>query len=256
MDFLHSIILGIVEGVTEFLPISSTGHLILVERFLGLPNTDFWKSFTVVIQLGAILAVVVLYARRLWQDAKLFSRVVVAFIPTAIIGLFLYPFIKHYLLGNEAVVLIALAVGGAVIILFEKYYRASQSLDLSNLSYNKAIAIGLFQSLAVVPGVSRAAATIIGGLLLGMKRTAIVEFSFLLAIPTMAAATGLDLLESGTSFTAREWGVLAIGFVVSFVTAWLAVKWLLSYMARHNFTAFGWYRVGLAIVLAVFLYLI
>ncbi len=254
MDFLQAILLGVVEGVTEFLPVSSTGHLILAEGLLGVPPSGFWTSFTVAIQLGAILAVVALYAKKLMRDGRLMSLVVAAFLPTAVVGLAVYPYVKHYLLGNQTVVLAALALGGLAIVVFERFYRAPQGLELASLTYGQALSIGLFQTIAVVPGVSRAAATVIGGLLLGLKRTAIVEFSFLLAIPTMAAATGLDLWETGASFAPREWGVLAAGFAVSFVTAWLAVRWLLGYVSRRSFAAFGWYRIGLAFVFLVALW--
>ncbi|HBH17261.1 MAG TPA: undecaprenyl-diphosphatase [Candidatus Veblenbacteria bacterium] len=256
MEFIYAVILGVVEGVTEFLPISSTGHLILAERLLQLPPSEFWKSFTVVVQLGAILAVVVLYWRRLFLQAAVFKRVVVAFLPTAIIGLALYSFIKQYLLGSAVVVLWALAAGGLAIILFEKFYKESAGVigDIASLTYRQVFLIGLAQSVAIIPGVSRAAATIIGGLILKLKRTAIVEFSFLLAIPTMAAATGLDLIKTGTQFSRDEWGWLAVGFIVSFLSALLAVRWLIGYISRNNFTAFGWYRIILAIVLAVILF--
>lgn len=256
MEFIYAAVLGLVEGVTEFLPISSTGHLILSERLLALPSTDFWKSFTVVIQLGAILAVLFLYWRKLLLNHAVFTRVAVAFLPTAIIGLVLYPFIKQYLLGSAAVVLWALGIGGLFIILFEKYYKPSASVrDIENMNYKQAALIGLAQSVAVIPGVSRAAATIIGGLSLGLSRPAIVEFSFLLAIPTMAAATGLDLLKSGWNFSGVEWLWLVTGFIVSFISALAAVRWLLRFITRNNFTGFGWYRIILAIVLALVIYL-
>ncbi|MDP3986536.1 MAG: undecaprenyl-diphosphate phosphatase [Candidatus Veblenbacteria bacterium] len=257
MEFFYAIVLGVVEGVTEFLPVSSTGHLILAERLLALPPSEFWKSFIVAIQLGAILAVGALYWRQLFLSRAVFTRVVVAFLPTAVIGLFLYPFIKEYLLGNTTVVLWALAVGGAAIVLFERVYREPwQAVEqVSRMSYRQALIIGLAQAVAVVPGVSRAAATIVGGLLAGLKRRTIVEFSFLLAIPTMAAATGLDLLETGTAFSVSEWSVLGMGFVVSFVFALAAVRWLLRYISRHTFTAFGWYRLALAAFYALFLLL-
>ena len=256
MEFIYAVILGVVEGVTEFLPISSTGHLILAERLLQLPASEFWKSFTVVIQLGAILAVVVLYWRRLFMSGAIFKRVVVAFIPTAIIGAGLYSFIKQYLLGSSGLVLWMLAIGGLAIVLFERWYAepADAVGEISQLTYRQVFLIGLAQSVAIIPGVSRAAATILGGLVLKLKRTAIVEFSFLLAIPTMAAATGLDLIKTGTQFSRDEWGWLAVGFIVSFLSALLAVRWLIGYISRNNFTAFGWYRIILAIVLAVILF--
>ena len=256
MDFISAVILGVVEGVTEFLPISSTGHLILAERLLALPPSEFWKSFTVAIQLGAILAVLVLYWRKLFLNAQIFKRVVVAFLPTAVTGLILYPFIKQYLLGSTTVVLWALGLGGVVIIMFERVYREGSFAvgEVGRMTYRQAFMIGLAQAVAVVPGVSRAAATIIGGLMAGLKRTAIVEFSFLLAIPTMAAATGLDLIKTGAQFSNSEWAVVSVGFVASFIFAWLAVRWLLRYISRHNFAAFGWYRLILAVLIYVLVY--
>lgn len=251
MDFLYAVILGAVEGLTEFLPISSTGHLILVENWLRLPATEFWKSFTIAIQLGAILAVVMLYWRQLFLNSAVFKRLVIAFLPTAVIGLFFYKMIKQYLLGSIEIVLIALALGGVVIIIFEKYHQEISSLtkDLSTITYRQSFLIGLAQAVAIIPGVSRAAATIMGGLVLGLPRQQIVEFSFLLAIPTMAAATAFDLIKTSLDFSGHEWGLLTMGFIVSFLTAAAAVKWLLVFIANHNFTIFGWYRLLIAVAL-------
>lgn len=250
MTFLHAVILGIVEGLTEFLPISSTGHLILTADLLNLAKTAFLSSFEVGIQLGAILAVVILYAKRILTQLKLIKILIVAFIPTAAIGLALYKLIKTYLLGNTVVVLWALLIGGIVIIIFEHFYREKPEAvsEVENISYKQAFAIGVAQSFAVIPGVSRAAATIIGGLALGLKRKTIVEFSFLLAIPTMLAATGLDLLKTGSVFTSIEWGMLAVGFAVSFTVALLAIKWLLKFIQKHSFVYFGYYRIAVAII--------
>ncbi len=257
MEFIYAIILGTVEGITEFLPISSTGHLILVEKLLNIYPTDFWKSFIVIIQLGAILAVLILYWRKLLLNGEIFKKVALAFLPTAIVGLVLYPIIKQYLLGSVAVVLCVLALGGAAIILFERWYKelpeAVGNLDL--ITYRQAFIIGLAQSVAVVPGVSRAAATIMGGLFLGLSRHTIVEFSFLLAVPTMAAATGFDLFKIGFQFSSSEWLVLFIGFVFSFLSAMFAVRWLLRYVSHHDLTAFGWYRIILAVLLAIVFYI-
>jgi undecaprenyl-diphosphatase len=253
MKSLDAIILGIVEGITEFLPISSTGHLILASAILGLPNTEFQKSFEIAIQLGAILSVVVLYARSLLTDFKKILKVFVAFLPTAIIGLLAYKAIKHYLLGNAKVVVLSLLIGGIFLIAFEYFYaRKSQSAS-PEISYPKAFTVGLFQSISMIPGVSRAAATIIGGLSIGIDRRTIVEFSFLLAIPTMAAATGLDLLKTGLHFSSAEWHVLAIGFIVSFTVALLSIKFLLHYIQRHTFIAFGIYRIMVAVLFWFFL---
>jgi len=273
MGFLDSLILGVIEGVTEFLPISSTGHLILVSDLLHLPDTEFLKSFEVSIQLGAILAVVFLYWRVIFTKLEAVKKVLVAFLPTALIGLVFYSLVKEYLLGNELLVLIALFLGGVFLIIFERFYKEREdvlrqvpafvgtmagrqdfayrqtqdsTVEIESLSYKKAVIIGLFQSIALVPGVSRAAATIVGGLVLGMKRRTIIEFSFLLAIPTMAAATGLDLLRSFNSIKTEEFGLLAVGFGVAFLMALASVKFLLKFIETHNFTAFGIYRIVVA----------
>jgi undecaprenyl-diphosphatase len=187
MTLLQSIILGIVEGVTEFLPISSTGHLILASRLLGLTQTDFQKSFEIAIQLGAIASVVLLYWRR-FLEPNVLSKVLVAFVPTGLIGFALYRLVKTYLFDSDTVVLWALGLGGVVLIVFELLHREPDDAvdDVASISYSKAFLIGLFQSLSIVPGVSRAGATIVGGLILGLTRTTIVQFSFLLAVPTMA----------------------------------------------------------------------
>ncbi|MFH1111483.1 MAG: undecaprenyl-diphosphate phosphatase [Patescibacteria group bacterium] len=250
MNFIQSIILGVVEGITEFLPISSTGHLILSSRLLNLPSSEFLTSFEITIQLGAILAVVALYWRSLLIKLEVIKRVVVAFIPTAVVGLLLYKFIKQFLLSSETVVLWSLFIGGIILIVFEIIHKEKPEavLDITQISYKQSLIIGLFQSLAVVPGVSRAAATMVGGLVLGLRRRTIVEFSFLLAVPTMLAATGWDLIQNASSFSADQFGWLAVGLVVSFVTALISVKWLLNYIQKNTFIAFGVYRIALAIL--------
>lgn len=250
MNWIHAIILGAVEGLTEFLPVSSTGHLILASELLRVPKTEFLKSFEIAVQLGAILAVLAVFWKRLLLDRKIFLRVAAAFVPTAIFGLLLYSVVKTHLLGNASVVVWALVLGGVALIAFEKLFKASEApkKELSAMSYKDAVVIGLAQSVAMIPGVSRSAATILGGMGLGWSRAAIVEFSFLLAIPTMAAATGLDLLKSGFAFTASEYGLLALGCAVAFAVAYASVKWLLAYVRSNDFVAFGVYRIvaGLA----------
>ncbi len=248
VNILDSIILGVVEGLTEFLPISSTGHLILTSQLLGLPETEFLKSFEVIIQLGAILAVLFLFIRKVWRDWELIKKTAVAFLPAAVVGFGLYSLIKNYFLGNSLLVLIMLFLGGLVFLYLERKPREKGLEDLKNLTYAQAFLIGLFQALAVVPGVSRAGATILGGLSLGLSRPAIVEFSFLLAVPTMFAATGYDLLKSGATFGVGDWQFLAIGFVVAFLTAILAVRWFLRFVSHHSFQAFGWYRIIISLV--------
>lgn len=248
MNVMHAIILGVVEGVTEFLPISSTGHMILAGHLLGLTQTEFLKTFEIAIQLGAILAVVVLYARTLLVNIEVVKRIAAAFIPTAVVGAVLYKIVKHVLMGNQQIVLWSLFLGGIFLIVFDMQHREKpDSLDkIETIPYRTAVMIGLFQSLAMVPGVSRAAATIIGGLLLGMKRKTIVEFSFLLAIPTMAAATVLDLLKSAPTFSSDQFVLLGIGFIVSFIVAIGSIKFLLHFIKTNNFVVFGIYRIIVA----------
>jgi undecaprenyl-diphosphatase len=253
MTLIHAIILGIVEGITEFLPISSTAHLMMTSRLLGLPPTDFLKTFEISIQLSAILAVIVLYSSRLQGIKKIWPKIVAAFLPTAIIGFVLYKFIKGYLLGNDAIALWALGIGGVIIILFEllskdKVKTGDTFDEIAAMPYSKALLIGLAQAVAVIPGVSRSAATIIAGRALGLSRRAIIEFTFILAIPTMAAATGYDLVKSAPSFTSTQFGFLAVGFIATFFSAYFSIKWLIRYIQSHNFIMFGFYRIIIALL--------
>lgn len=250
-----ALVLGVVEGLTEYLPISSTAHLILTSDLLGITQTNFTKTFEIAIQGGAILAVLALYWRK-FLDPTVVKKVAVAFLPTGILGLILYPFVKTYLIGNVTVVLWSLAVGGALMILFEyvKNDRAQSTGETtSDISYGKAFLIGLCQSVAMIPGVSRSAATIIGGMALGINRKTIVEFSFLLAVPTLAAATGLDLIKNYTLFSGDEFSLLAVGFSASFITAFIAIRFLLRYIERHTFIAFGVYRILLVFLFTLFI---
>jgi undecaprenyl-diphosphatase len=257
--FFHALVLGLVEGITEFLPISSTGHMILAANLLHVTETDFVKSFQIIIQLGAILAVLVLFWKKLLTNAKIFLRVAVAFIPTAIIGLLLYKVVKNYLLGSTTVVVWSLLIGGLVLVVFEKLHKdkmtiGDTTLELESLTYKQAFIIGLCQSVAIIPGVSRSAATIVGGLTLGISRAAIVEFSFMLAVPTMAAATLLDILKSGFSFTGSEMSMLAVGMIVAFVSAIFAIKFLIKFIKNNSFTRFGMYRIAIAFVFLFMIY--
>jgi undecaprenyl-diphosphatase len=247
LDAAHAVVLGIVEGITEFLPISSTAHLILASKALGLEDTEFLKSFEIIIQLGAILSVVVLYWKR-FLNIEVLKKLVVAVIPTGVIGLTVYKAIKGYLLGNVTVVLWTLLIGGIALIIFERFQqRDDRDVDFSEISYRKAFLIGLFQAIAVIPGVSRSAATIVGGSLLGVSKRTIVEFSFMLAVPTMLAASGLELVKNRSAINGN-FEILAIGFIVSFLTAILAIKSFLGYIKKRDFSAFGWYRIVLAVV--------
>jgi undecaprenyl-diphosphatase len=255
MDVLTSFILGIVEGFSEFLPISSTGHLILAGKLLGLGEGAFIKSFDIAIQLGAILSVVVLYWRELLVNWGTIKKVAVAFLPTGLIGFVLYKIIKNILLGSAAVVLWSLFFGGIILILFEALHRekSDATKDFSEITYRQSFLIGVFQSLAVIPGVSRSAATIVGGLILGMQRKLIVEFSFLLAVPTMLAATVYDLYKNGAIFSASQFNYLAVGFLTSFIVALASIKFLIRFLQNHTFIFFGVYRIVLVLVwIAIF----
>jgi len=242
MTIIQTIILGVVEGVTEFLPISSTGHLILASKVMGIADSDFTKSFEIAIQLGAILAVVVLYWKRIITGTDIWKKVFVAFVPTAIVGFLLYKVLKSYLLSNALIVVWALALGGIALILFELWH-VRRTHQAKPLDYKNSFLVGLAQSIAIIPGISRSAATIVGGMLAGISRETIVEFSFLLAVPTMIAATGYDLLKSAHSFSFDQFGLLALGFIVSFIVAMVSIKWLLNYIKNHTFIAFGIYRI-------------
>jgi len=255
MDFITAFILGIVQGISEFLPISSTGHMILASHLMGLKHTEFLKSFEIAIQAGTILSVVVLYWRNLLVDFEVIKRLVAAFLPTGILGLTLYRLIKGYLLGSEIVVLCSLLIGGILIIAFEYWYREKEGAtsEIREISYKHAVIIGLFQSIAMIPGVSRSASTILGGLLLGLKRKTIVEFTFLLAVPTMLAATGYDLIKSGSQFSLGQIQYLIVGFVTAFAVALLSIKFLLRFIKTHTFIPFGIYRIVLVAFWLAFL---
>ncbi|MDO8747937.1 MAG: undecaprenyl-diphosphate phosphatase [Candidatus Omnitrophota bacterium] len=250
MDLLSAAILGIVEGISEFLPISSTGHLILTAQALRLEQSDFLKSFEIAIQLGAILAVVALYGKRLVMNFKTLKLVIAAFIPTAVIGFIFYKMIKNVFFNSNHIILWSLLLGGIFLIVFELLHREKEEAleEIASMSYAQAFIIGVFQSIAVIPGVSRAAATIIGGLILGLRRKTIVEFSFLLAVPTMGAAATLDLIKSAGAFKPEDFLSLSLGFLVSFIVALLSIKCLLGFIKNHNFILFGIYRIILALL--------
>jgi len=244
---LEAVILGIVEGLTEFLPISSTGHLILVSNLLGIQQTEQHKAFEVSIQLGSILAVVFLYFKK-FLDTNLMKRILIAFIPTGILGFVLYKIIKS--LFNPYIVVFMLVFGGLLLILIELYHK-NKSYDINSIyevPYQKAFLIGVFQSLAMVPGTSRSGATIVGGLLLGLDRKTAAEFSFMLAVPTMFMATFYDVYKNRSNFNLSDWENLIVGFVVAFISALFAIKWLLKFISNHSFIPFGIYRIILGIL--------
>jgi undecaprenyl-diphosphatase len=251
-DALRAVILGIVEGVTEFLPVSSTGHLLLAERFFDLGEGSFWNSFTVLIQLGAILAILAIYFAKLWRIALgMFSKsddrqfvigVLVAFLPAAVIGAAAGGYIKAFLF-NPWVVCFALIVGGAILLWVDQLDLKPHEHDATTFPLPMYLKIGFAQCLAMIPGVSRSGASIVAAMLLGADKRAAAEFSFFLAIPTMVGAFAYDLYKNRADMTADHIGIIAIGFVVSFVTAIIVVKTFLSYLTRHGFKLFAWWRV-------------
>jgi undecaprenyl-diphosphatase len=254
MTYIHAIVLGVVEGVTEFLPISSTAHLVLTSRVMGLAQTEFLKSFEIAIQSGAIAAVLVVYFKKFLNSAIL-SRLVVAFVPTGVIGFLLYKFIKSFFIGNLSLTLWVLGIGGIMLIGFEKTVgkKTVPVQPIEQLDYVTCVLVGVCQALAVVPGVSRSAATIVGGMLRGISRETIVEFSFLLAVPTLLAATTLDIIKNPQVLYGSDSGLLAVGFVTAFILAFASIKIFLGYVRRHDFVPFGIYRVLIA---GLFLWLI
>ena len=249
MNIIQSIILSIIEGLTEFLPISSTGHMILASSIMNIPESAFVKTFEISIQIGAILAIVLLYARRFFQGISIYLKLGIAFIPTGIIGFLAYPYIKTYLF-NPIIVTISLILGGIVLILIDRKVvnQKSETDTLENISYKNAFFIGLFQSISMVPGVSRAAATIVGGIFNKLDKKQAIEFSFLLAVPTMFAATGYDLYKTSVVFSGHEIILLIIGLVVAFITALIAVKVFVRIVQNYGFKYFGYYRIIIGIL--------
>jgi undecaprenyl-diphosphatase len=251
-DAVRAVILGIVEGVTEFLPVSSTGHLLLAQRFFGLGDGPFWQSFVVLIQLGAILAIVVIYFAKLWQvalgmfsnpdDRRFVIGLLVAFLPAVVIGLIAGKYIKE-LLFNPWVVCFSLIVGGAILLWVDQLDLEPHEHDATRFPLLTYLWIGMAQCLAMIPGVSRSGASIVGAMLLGADKRAAAEFSFFLAIPTMVGAFAYDFYKNRGEMTMDHLGTVAIGFVISFITAIIVVKTFLNYVTRHGFTFFAWWRV-------------
>lgn len=252
MEIYHVLVLSIIEGVTEFLPISSTAHLILSSHILGLPKDRFLTTFEISIQLGAIASVVFLYFKKIIKDKGLLLKALTAFIPTGVLGFLVYDYIKK-LLNDPFIPVATLFLGGLAIIVIEKYLKKNSKTSKSNkslqtMSYKDALLIGLMQSLSMIPGVSRAAASIFGAIFLKFKRKDAVEFSFLLAIPTMVLATGYDLYSESSRLTEKELLFILLGIVLSFISALGVIKWLLLYIQKNDFTLFGYYRIALSIM--------
>ncbi len=255
MTYLEAFIIAVIEGLTEFLPISSTGHMIIATALLGIKATPFVKLFTVAIQLGAILSVVALYFNRFFKSIDFYTKLLVAFVPAAIFGLLLGNYIDAAL-ENILGVAIALFIGGVVLLFADKWFINNNQDDEKDITYIKALKVGLFQCLAMWPGMSRSACTIIGGMSQKLTRKNAAEFSFFLAVPTMFAATAkklLDFYKEGLILNAHEISLLAFGNLVAFIVAFLAIKTFISYLTKHGFKSFGWYRIIVGALLLLLL---
>ena len=254
MDYVQAVVLAIIEGITEFLPISSTGHMIIASSFFGIAHEDFTKLFTVVIQLGAILSVVVLYFKRFFQTLDFYFKLVVAFIPAVVFGLLFSKKIDA-LLENPITVAVSLVLGGIILLKVDDWFtKTEEAQTTEEISYPTAFKIGLFQCLAMIPGVSRSGASIIGGMSQKLSRTTAAEFSFFLAVPTMLGATikkCYDYYKDGFVLSDDQINFLVIGNVVAFIVAMLAIKSFIGYLSKNGFKMFGYYRIiaGLAILI-------
>lgn len=254
MEFIETIILAILEGFTEFLPVSSTGHMILASAAMNIHEEEFVKTFEIFIQIGAILAIALMYIKRFLQGITIYLKLLAAFIPTAIVGLLAYDIIKAYLF-NPIVVAVSLIVGGIILIIIDRRVvsRKSEIVQLEDIPYKNAFFIGLAQCVAMIPGTSRAAATIVGGVFNKLDKKQATEFSFLLAVPTMFAASGYDLLQTPVQFTENQIILLVIGLILAFISAWIAVKIFLKIVERYGFKHFGYYRILIGGVFLIWL---
>lgn len=257
MSYIDAIILAIVEGLTEFLPVSSTGHMIVTAALLGVEPNDFTKTFTVAIQLGAILSVVILYWKRFFKSFDFYIKLLIAFVPAAVLGFLLGDAIDA-MLERVDVVAYALIAGGIFFLFVDKIFKDAEVEGKSEVTGRNAFVVGLFQIIAmIIPGVSRSAATIIGGLSQKLNKTTAAEFSFFLAVPTMAAATGYKLLKfylKGGQFTSNEIGLLAVGNVIAFIVAVIAIRSFISFLTTHGFRWFGYYRITVGVVILLMYY--
>jgi undecaprenyl-diphosphatase len=256
MTTLHALILGIIEGFTEFLPISSTGHMILVSHFLKIPESVTLTTFEIVVQVGAIFAVLVTFFKKLFHP-KTIKKLIIGFLPTGIVGLLVFPHIK-YLLQNQLLVACTLTLGGICILIvehiYEKNIRHGQVAETSVISYKQAFFLGLFQTLAIIPGVSRSGAMIVGGLSMKLSRKTLTEFTFLLAVPTMFVATLYTIYKKHSELSVESISPIIIGTVASFVVAMIVIRYFLAYIRSHSFTIFGYYRLIIGIILLLVLW--
>lgn len=248
MSWLDVVILAIVEGLTEFLPVSSTGHMIIAQSVLGIENSDFLKSFVVNIQFGAIFSVIVLYWKHFFKTINFYLKLFTAFLPAAIIGFLLGDYIDK-LLENVVVVAISLFIGGIILVFIDKILNKTDSNQ--NISYKKSLIIGLFQCIAMIPGVSRSAATIIGGMFQKLTRKNAAEFSFFLAVPTMFAASAYKLLKNYHTITSENISMLIVGNIIAFIVALIAIKSFIAFLTKYGFKMFGWYRIILGAIILI-----
>jgi len=255
MGFFEVLVLAIIEGLTEFLPVSSTGHMIIGSSLMGIASDDFTKLFTIVIQLGAILSVVVLYFKRFFKSMNFYYKLFVAFIPAAVFGLLLNDIIDE-LLESPLVVAISLLLGGVILLFVDKLFNKDEVTDEEDITYLTALKIGVFQCLAMIPGVSRSGASIVGGMSQKLSRKTAAEFSFFLAVPTMFAATGkklFDFFKDGHTITSEQIQLLAVGNIIAFFVALLAIKSFIGYLNKHGFKMFGYYRIVIGLVIIILL---
>ena len=256
MSYFEAIILAIIEGLTEFLPVSSTGHLIIGTALLGIEPTEFVKLFTIAVQPGAILAVLVLYWKRFFKTVDFYFKLLIAFIPAAVIGL-LFNDVIDEMLESPLTVGISLFIGGVILLFVDKWFKGNEENQDQEMTNKKALIVGLYQVLAMIPGTSRSGATIVGGLASKLNRKNAAEFSFFLAVPTLVAATGYKLLKyyksEGLTLSSQEINILAIGNLVAFIVGLLAIKGFISFLTKKGFKWFGWYRiiVGGAIIIMI-----
>ena len=259
MDYIQAIVLAIIEGITEFLPVSSTGHMIIASSFFGIAQDDFTKLFTIVIQLGTILSVVVLYFKRFFQTMDFYFKLLVGFIPAVVLGLLLSDFIDG-LLENPITVAISLIIGGVILLKVDDWFTPKEETEVvKEISYATAFKIGMFQCLAMIPGVSRSGASIVGGMSQKLSRTTAAEFSFFLAVPTMLGATVkkcYDYYKAGFVLSEEQVNLLIIGNVVGFVVAMIAIKSFIGFLSKNGFKVFGYYRIvaGVAVLLIHFFF--
>lgn len=264
MDIIDAIILAIIEGITEYLPVSSTGHMIIASSFMKIASDDFTKLFTIVIQLGAILAVVILYWKRFFQSLDFYFKLLVAFIPAVVLGLLLNDVIDE-LLESPVTVAISLIIGGFILLKVDDWFKSNEVLDNTNptahteISYATALKIGFFQTLAMIPGTSRSGATIVGGMTQKLNRKTAAEFSFFLAVPTMLGATAkklYDYYQNGFTLNSDQINYLIVGNIIAFIVALIAIRSFIDYLSKKGFKLFGYYRIILGVALLIIHYFI